>query len=253
MILKSALFESIPRIKHGFSTRLGGVSKGAFATLNLDRGVGDEEASVRENRARFAMMIGLPPSAEIVQTHQVHGTALLMHHEASGQKADGIIADAPRVAVGIRTADCVPILIAALGASGSPDAVAAVHAGWRGATSGILISAVQRLESEGASRSRMRFALGPAIRRADFEVGPEVVEAARKSLGGDEPPASQRASGAWELDLLALLREHLRRLDVSSLHIDEVGGSTFSTPSLFYSHRRDRGVTGRHLAAIAID
>jgi YfiH family protein len=252
MIIRSPVLGTLARIRHGFSTRLGGVSVGPFASLNVDKSAEDDEGRVLENRARLKLMIGLPVDQEIIQVNQVHGTTILMSSVAGEMPADGIIADAPGTAVGVRTADCVPILIACLDAHGTPDAVAAVHAGWRGATGGILIEAVKRLESLGSMPSRMRFALGPAIRKKDFEVGVEVVEAARASLDGDPPPASQRKNGAWELDLFALLRDHLTRLDVAPSQIDDVGGSTFDTPSLYFSHRRDQGRTGRHLAVIGI-
>lgn len=256
MILKSALLDSIPRIRHGFSTRLGGVSKGPFATLNLDLAVGDDEGAVRENNARFRMMIDLDPDRDIVQARQVHGVEILNAREASFDggrcpEGDGIVSDRAGIAVGVRTADCVPVLIACTSERGDPIAVAAVHAGWRGATRGILARAVSALEAAGADRSRMSIALGPAIGGEFFEVGDEVVEAAARSLEGAAPPASRNARGRWQLDLRRLLDMHLHRAGVRRDRIDTVGGSTYGEPSLYFSHRRDRGVTGRHLSAIA--
>lgn len=251
MILTSKLLRTLPGIRHGFSTRLGGVSAGPYASLNLDRSVGDDERCVAENRARFAMMLGLSAETEIVQAKQVHGTTIIAHHEAKGASADGILATEAGVAVGIRTADCVPVLIAATDQKKKPQAVAAVHAGWRGATSRILASAVRALEANGSPRATLHFALGPAIGAADFEVGEEVVEAARSSLDGDDPPIVRGDNDRWRLDLYLLLEAQLQRLDIEPARIDRIGGSTYSAPALFFSHRRDRGLTGRHLSAIA--
>jgi YfiH family protein len=251
MILTSQLLAKIPGIRHGFSTRLGGVSAGPFATLNLDRSVGDEDSRVGENRARFAIMLGLSVPVEIVQVQQVHGTRIVGHREAKGSSADGITADEPGVLIGVRTADCVPILIAALDGRGRPERVAAVHAGWRGATAGILAEAVHALIAQGCDRSRLHFALGPAIAIEDFEVGDEVIEAARRSVYGKEPPAVRGPNGRWHLDLLALLERHLAGAQIDPARVDRVRGSTYSEPALFFSHRRERGHTGRHISAIA--
>ncbi|MCK6547215.1 peptidoglycan editing factor PgeF [Myxococcota bacterium] len=254
MILASPMLSAIPFVRHGFSTRLGGVSSGPFATLNLDRGVGDDDAAVAENRRRFLLGLGAP-GADLVQVHQVHGTAIVDEAtvDRSGPRPEGdaLVCTRPGVVIGVRTADCVPILVVAKALNGRPLAVAAIHAGWRGATAGILGAAIEKLEALGAKRRRMFFALGPAIGRDAFEVGPEVIDAARASLGGEEPPhVVSSTTGKPHLDLFALLERQLARLDVSEPQYERVGGCTHDQPALFFSHRRDRGRTGRHLAAI---
>jgi polyphenol oxidase len=254
MILQSKLLSKLEQVKHGFSTRLGGVSRGPYATLNLDRSVGDDDDAVRENRARFAMMLGLAAETEIVQVHQVHGTRVLDASEALGEKADGIIAGERGVAVGVRTADCVPVLIACTDRQGAIEAVGAVHAGWRGATAGIVLEAIRDLESRGGERAHMYFALGPAIGLPSFEVGDEVIEAASRllaELGGGSLVTIRGPAGKQHLDLHALLETQLELTGVARSQIERVGGCTYAMPSLYFSHRRDRGITGRHLSAIA--
>lgn len=255
MMLESKLLTAIPRVRHGFATRRGGVSSGPFATLNLDRGVGDEDSNVQANRARFVEMLRLPAGTEVVQVEQVHGTTVLdeasVVRSAPRPQADALVCLRPDVAIGVRTADCVPILAVASGPRG-PEAIAAIHAGWRGATAGIVAATVRHLEAQGVRRSALVFAIGPAIGRDAFEVGEEVVEAARRSLGGDTPPVHVHPSTMKpHLDLRRLVELHLERLDVAPTRIEHVGGCTHSDADLFFSHRRDRGRTGRHLAAIA--
>lgn len=233
MILTSALL-SKAGVRHGFSTRRAG-------DLGLDTG---EREIVLENRRRFAEETGLD---RIVQVEQVHGTAIWNAAEAAGHQGDGLVSTDPDLAVGVRTADCAPVLIAA----SDGRAVAAVHAGWRGAVAGIVTAAVERLEAIGASRKTLLFAIGPTIGLEAFEVGDEVIEAAARSLGGDVPPRRMGPRGKWHLDLVRLIELQLGLLGVSPDQIDRVGGCTFSDRSMYFSYRRDRSAAGRHLSAVA--
>jgi len=251
VILRSKKLSSLAGVVHGFSTRQGGVSVGAFASLNLARNVGDVPESVEENRRRLLAAIGAEAFAE---ADQVHGARLIDAERGGslGVEADGLITAVPRLAVAVRTADCASILLAAIDARGRATSVAAVHAGWRGATLGIATVAAHGLLGleKGA---RVIAAIGPTIGVSAFEVGDEVVAAARASLDGDAPPIQRGPSGSshkWHLDLRALIALHLARAGVTE--IDQVGGCTVSEPEMYFSHRRDRGVTGRHLSAIAL-
>lgn len=252
MIKTSPLLSSIRGLRHGFSTRRGGVSDGPYATLNLDRGVGDDETRVRENRARFLEGLGLDAGTRLVQIVQVHGTEVLDAREAEGKSGDGLYSTTAELTVGVRTADCLPVLIAGVDATGRAEVVSAVHAGWRGATAGIVKIAIAKLETLGARRERMRFALGPAIGLEAFEVGEEVIEAAQRSLDGRPPPMMRKASGRPHLDLRGLVREQLLDLGICAETIETVGGCTHAEPDLYYSHRRDQGHTGRHVSAIGL-
>lgn len=233
MILRSLLLSNAG-LRHGFSTRRSG-------DLGLDTG---ERDAVIERRRRFAEAIGV---GRIVQVEQVHGITLWSAEEAEGRQGDGLLSTNPELAVGVRTADCAPVLIATTDGR----AVAAVHAGWRGATAGIVGAAIARFEAIGAPRASLLFAVGPTIGIDAFEVGDEVIEAAGRSLGGEDPPKRMGHRGKWHLDLVRLIERQLGRLGIPPDRIERVGGCTFSNRSLYFSYRRDRGMTGRHLSAIA--
>lgn len=227
---------------HGFSLRTGGVSEGAFATLNLGRTVGDEPARVAENVRRFAGAIGADV-ARLFEVSQVHGRAVVRVTASSEVEAvrkieaDALVTSVAGAAIGVRTADCVPVLI------GDRDsgAVAAVHAGWRGVVAGVLDVALDAL---GADRGSLVAAIGPHIRL--FEVGDEVAGQIAAAARGEDViiPRTPRP----HVDLAKAVRAQLRARGV--LEIDDVGGCTLSEPERFFSHRRDAGRTGRHLSAI---
>ncbi len=255
VLLSSPLLASLPGVRHGFSTRRGGVSLAPFAELNLGFSVGDDPARVEANRTRFIAAGGFGPLAEV---HQVHG-ATVVSADSAGAEADALFCAGPGVAVAVRTADCAPVLLAALDHRGQPGAVAAVHAGWRGACSGVVEAAVGALVAAGFEPSRMRAAIGPAIGPERFEVGPEVVAAAELHLDGDAGPgrfsvglARPGPGGRPHLDLPELVRRCLLRAGLEPGNVDALGRCTASDPDLFFSHRRDGGRTGRHLAAIEL-
>jgi polyphenol oxidase len=217
LILRSLLLSKIPGVKHGFSTRLTDV------TTEL---------------------------GEVVKAKQVHSANVVDAREAKIKtiEADGLISIDEQLPVGIYTADCVPILIACT----KGQAVAAVHAGWRGAVAKIVHAAIAALEKRNVQRSTLRFALGPSISLDAFEVGDEVIEAARASLDGRAPPAVRWDNGKYHLDLRALLVEQLQSLDIPRPHIELTGGCTLIESGLYHSYRRDHA-GGRQLSAIALD
>lgn len=251
VLLRSPLLDAIPGLIHGFSTRRGGVSKPPFHSLNLS-GVGDDPAALAENKARFAKATGLSVE-RWVQVDQVHQTRVV-HAEAvkPGTEADGIVSLKPGPAPGIRTADCAPVLLAAQAPNGAILGVAAVHAGWRSATGGILKVAIAELLRAGATPSGITAAIGPAIGLDAFEVGPEVIEAAQASVGEAELPY-RPAEGKKRphLDLPGLLRLQLSQLGVLPERIDAVGGCTYAQPEIFHSYRRNGAQSGRMLSLIS--
>lgn len=245
----SPLLRRIARVSHGFSTRRGGVSLGAFAGLNLAKNVGDVPEQVAENRRRFTEALG--PKMELAEVEQVHGARVWIVDQGgpAGVEADAIVTQTAGVAAAVRTADCAPILIAAQDGS----AVAAVHAGWRGATLDIPGAAVEALLAKGARASALVAAIGPTIGLEAFEVGDEVISAAERTLGGPARLKTQRGpSGRWHLDLRDLVRCLLERSGIPPAQIEVVGGCTVQDSERYFSHRRDQGRTGRHLSAIAI-
>lgn len=246
-------------VRHAFSTRTGGVSRGPYASLNLGRSVGDDPAAVEENRRRFALAAGFDGPDRLAEVSQVHGAGVVRATSgphASGAlsktEADGLWTDEPGLGVGVRTADCVPVLMVALDERGRAAAVAAIHAGWRGACAGVIAAAVEALGQGGHPADRLLAALGPAIGLSAFEVGDEVIEAASESLGGEAPRTVPGPRGRPHLDLPDLVRRHLHRAGVQSHNVQDLGLCTGSDPLQFFSHRRDGGLTGRHISAIQL-
>lgn len=251
---------SLPGVTHAFSTREGGVSKGPWASLNLGRPYGpgptDDGEAVEENRRRFAAAADYRPE-RLVEVSQVHGARCVRvtasdgaGPESSATEADALWTTEAGVPLGIRTADCAPVLIAAY-AGETPIAVAAVHAGWRGACGGVVPETVRALIKDSPS-AILKVAIGPTIGSEKFEVGDEVIAAAAASIG--RPPRfSPGPRGRPLLDLPDLIRRQLLDAGVQGGNIDLLKHCTFSEADRFFSHRRDAGRTGRHLSVIQIE
>jgi polyphenol oxidase len=233
---------SLP-VRHGFSLRTGGVSTGERASLDLGP-AGDLPPDAWENRRRLAQAAGLDP-ARLVTAHQVHGTRVVRGVAGSVVEADCLWTDADGTWVGIRTADCVPLLLADVRGT----RVAAVHAGWRGTEARIAAAAVSALEAEGTSPSQLRAAIGPCIGRCCYEVGEDLAERFGRAFGDS---VIDRSSGQRpHLDLRQAVRLTLQAAGVAAEAIEDVPGCTACDAEAFFSHRRDRGRTGRHLAFVA--
>jgi hypothetical protein len=195
-----------------FTTRRGGVSGGAFASLNLGLWTGDDAGNVRANRERVRELAGV---ARLAQGRQVHGARIVVDAE-DVEEADGQVTTARGVAAIVLTADCLPVALA------GPGGVGMVHAGWRGLAAGVLEAGVAATQAVAA-------AIGPGVGPCCYEVGDEV----RAVFG-----TSERT-----LDLKAIARERLHAAGVETIH--DCGLCTACDAERFFSHRRDRGVTGR--------
>jgi polyphenol oxidase len=236
--------------RHGFATRAGGSSSGPFASLNLGGGVGDALGAVAENVLRFARAIPFS-LGDLYTVSQVHGPAVRVVTDGEApadvrrERADALVARGTGLAIGVRVADCGSLLLA----DRRTGAVAAVHAGWRGAVAGVVTEAIRAMEgAHGSKVEDLLVAIGPHIRREHFEVGPEVARELAAAA-----PGAKVLHGHGErphADLTAVLRYQLRTAGVAERNIEDLGGCTYADPVRFYSHRRDRGVTGRHLAVI---
>jgi len=227
---------------HGFSTRRGGVSAPPFDALNLGGSVGDDPAAVERNLELLAADAGIDRGA-FRAVRQVHGDRVLVAGEGPHDpdaEADAVLAAAPGLAAAIKTADCVPILIA----DEATGLAAAVHAGWRGTVAEIAVRAVEALQARGAAPSRLVAAVGPAIGRCCYEVSPDL--AARF--------ASRHGAAAVEgrrIDLATANRLLLLEAGLAADRIEVLDRCTSCEPALFFSHRRDAGRTGRHLSFVA--
>lgn len=247
----SPLMESI-RVPHAFSTRIGGVSEGAFASLNLGNPSGavvDSSDDIAENYRRFFEAAGCEGKTRR-SVFQVHGTELVwMNKEtqcAEQPSADAIATDDPDCVACVRVADCVPVLLA----SSDGKFVAAVHAGWRGVVAGVVPASVKALRERIGDATEIFAAIGPSIGPANFEVGIDVVEEFRRVFAADAP-AQIKCGGKGHVDLRAGIAIQLRACGVNGDHIDSTDRCTFRDADEFFSHRRERGVTGRMAAIIA--
>lgn len=244
-VLRSALLNR-HGFRHAFATRSGGVSAAPYDTLNLGFHLGDDEEAVRENRMRFARALELSID-RLFELRQVHGTDV---REVSGldrpeaiadAQGDALIARLEGIGVAARTADCAPVLIA----HPRGGHVAAVHVGWRGAVANVVTQAIRAL---GHDAGELVVAIGPHIRVGAFEIGEEVARAMERAANGGT--VVERDAGTLHGDLSALIRLQLLGCGVPRDAIDDVGGCTHTEVAHFFSHRRDRGKTGRHLSVI---
>jgi len=240
-------------IRHGFFTREGGVSAGIYAGLNCGLGSSDDAALVLENRRRVSAHLGGRFDG-VVTLYQEHGaTALTVTAPLPRDalpKADAVVTGTPGLVIGVLTADCAPVLLA------DPLAliVGAAHAGWRGAVSGILESAIAEMERQGANRDRIIAAVGPTISQAAYEVGPDFEAQVRdrdpRSTAYFTTPASGRAH--FDLPGYALMR--LTKAGIASaINLERC---THGRESQFFSFRRTtqrkEADYGRQISAIVV-
>jgi YfiH family protein len=227
----------LPGARAMFTTRRGGCSTGPYTSLNLGRLTGDDQVHVDRNRAHLADTAGVA----ISRMRQVHGTVVIRLSAAIADdepapfgaeppEADGQATDRPGIAPMVLTADCLPVAIAGRGA------VAVVHAGWRGLADGVIAEGVRAVRELGAGAD-LAAAIGPGAGPCCYEVGEEVHGAFPA-----HPSAVHLGDGGRSLDLKAIARGELEAAGVTTVH--DLAMCTICS-ELFFSHRRDRGVTGR--------
>jgi YfiH family protein len=253
-IIRAACLSEIGGVSHGFFTRQGGVSSGIYDSLNCGIGSKDEPACVAENRDRVARSLGAEPE-HVVTLYQVHSaTAVIVDTpfaRGSLPKADALVTRAPGLVVGALAADCTPVLFA------DPHAkvVAAAHAGWRGAASGVLEAVLLAMQRLGAERSRIRAAIGPCINQAHYEVGTEFESEFLRRGSQNGRFFTRPSRGARPLfDLPGYVE---RRLADAGLDIIERQcPCTYENESLFFSYRRstqrNESDYGRQISAIVV-
>lgn len=240
-------------VRHGFFTRVGGVSEGIYRGLNAGVGSDDAGDKVAENRARVAAWMGVAPD-RLVTLYQIHSADALVVREAFGSprpKADAMVTDRPGIALGVLAADCGPVLFA----DGEAGVVGAAHAGWKGTFTGVLEATIEAMETLGAKRERISAVLGPSISAANYEVGPEFVarfiaaDAANQAWFGPSP-----RTGHAMFDLNGYTVDRLARAGVSA---GTVGRCTYAEENLFFSYRRathrQEPDYGRQISAIALE
>ncbi len=238
-------FESLARfgeVRHGVFTRLGGVSVPPFATLNTGHTVGDEPGAVAENHRRMCHMLGVE-MASIASGGQVHGTGVaLIRPQDRGRvqpNTDILLTDQPGIPLMQRFADCVPLVLY--------DPVCRVlglaHAGWRGTVHGVALEAARAMvQAFGSRPADIVAGVGPSIGPCCYEIGSEVAARIRSNFRQGEW-LYPRPDSAIHLDLWMANRQQLERAGVRQVEV--AGVCTACHTEEFFSHRAERGVTGR--------
>ena len=260
LIFKIPLWEEkFPELYHAFSTRMGGVSDGERATMNLRFKRADSAAVVRENYRRLTAAAAAPYEG-LVLTRQVHGDAVLAVRDRSlcgrglsdgdiAPEYDGLMTDLPGVTLVKHFADCVPLFF-----YDPVHRVAAIsHAGWRGTVQRIGGKTIQSMGQTYGSRPQDIYcAIGPSIGPCCFEVDAPVRDAFAQSYGGASPHIHEDGNGKFHIDLQACNREDMLQNGIPASQIAMANLCTSCDPETFYSHRRDRGHTGTLAGLIGI-
>jgi polyphenol oxidase len=239
-------------VPHGFLGRIGGISMGVAAGLNVGLGSGDEPDAIIENRRRAIEAVA--PGARLVSVYQVHSADCVVAGDWSDDhrpKADALVTDRPGLALGIVTADCAPVLFADADAG----VIGAAHAGWKGAVGGVTDATIAAMEALGARRERIVAAVGPCIARRSYEVDDRF----RSRFTADDPAnerffADGKRPAHFQFDLEAYV---VHRLAAAGLtRIAALGEDTYSQNDRFFSFRRathaGEADYGRQISLIAL-
>lgn len=244
---------------NGFSSRMGGVSPMPEAALNLAGFNEDTAENILENRRRFLKLF--PGEWSLAGCWQMHGTDVRLVKSVAEAKpaenspgdtiyCDAIVSNAAKILAGVKTADCVPLLIA----DPKSGSFAAVHAGWRGTFAGVALYAIERMTQEyGAEPGDLRVAIGPAAASCCYEVGPEVIDGFRERFAYAGELFLPTREGHACIDLLQANREQLKAAGVDSSRIHTAPLCTLCRTDLFFSYRREKltqGKVGRLMSVI---
>lgn len=246
--LEVEAFAALEGVTHAFCTRNGGVSVGPYASLNTGFLSGDRKEDVLRNLALIGEAFAIPRGG-LVLMGQVHGHRISVidgngSPPESIPECDGLITAQPGVALGIRTADCVPLLFA----DPFRRVIGVAHAGWRGTASRIASRMVDLFEERFSSRREdLLVAVGPAIGGCCYQVDAPVVDAFSRLPGAESFLRPCQEPGRWMLDLASANRRELSERGVPAKHVHSVGCCTACRSELFFSHRAHQGRTGRQV------
>ena len=256
-LLKSTVLKS----NHAFSTRIGGISELEHTKgMNLAFGRGDSAATVLRNLELLASALGINP-ADVISVSQIHSnTVVKVTFEDAGRgcyldssfSCDGYVTSEANLPIGVKTADCVPILLEARDNDGNVIAVSAIHAGWRGTADRIAANAILKLCELGAEKENIYVAIGPCIDKCCYEVGMDFAKAIEEKLGQNYKNkfVIKGDNGSLYADLKGMNLNVLTDLGVPRENINVSEYCACCNENLFYSHRRQKGVRGAHLSVI---
>jgi len=219
--------------RHGFFTRQGGVSTGPYASLNCSFSGADDRANVFENRALVAAAMGIAPD-HLLGLKQVHGTKVITvttpWEIGQGPDADALVTAAQNIAIGVITADCVPVLFS----NEAGTVIGAAHAGWRGALAGVLEATVLAMQALGGAN--ITAAIGPCIHQASYEVRADL----RDPILARDPADARffingKADGFWQFDLPGYCAARLAAIGIPAAILPH---DTCADEQQFFSHRR---------------
>lgn len=253
-MLRSTAFENLGRIRHGFFTREGGRSDGLYTSRNCGTGSDDDPENVAQNRADVARELDVE-SLNLLTLYQIHSPMAVIVEEPWKQgdapQADAMVCREAGIALGILTADCVPVLFA------DPEAgvVGAAHAGWKGATGGVLESTIAAMEELGGGAGRIHAAIGPCIQQDSYEVSRDFRETV-EALDQDNEAFFRDGDreGHFQFDLPGYVSHRLENAGVGS--IDNLAIDTYEDENRFFSYRRmthrKEQDYGRQISVIAL-
>jgi hypothetical protein len=244
MLIKPAIFDAFPNLIAAESNRHGGISPAPYTSLNLGLNTQDDPSRVDQNRALFLRALQISEDA-LAAAHQVHGNEVLAATKSGIYEGyDALITAEKGLAVGVTVADCCPVLVY----DAQNQAVAAVHAGWRGTTSRVVLAALQQMQLSFKTRPEDCFAyIGTCISQKHYEVDEKVAVqfAEAHKLPGELP-------GKWHVDLRAANRYQLKSFGVPDAQIETSPYCTWEHNDDYYSHRKEKGTTGRMMAVIGL-
>lgn len=253
-MLQAALIAALPGIRHAFFTRNGGVSQGVYDSMNGGVRSNDAPEHVAENRARMALALGVSPE-RFITPYQIHSPDVVVAEQPwtadDRPRADAVVTRVPGLAIGVSTADCGPLLFA----DSEARVIGAAHAGWRGAFTGVIEATIAAMEKLGASRGNISVALGPTIRQANYEVGPEfVARFVAADIDNTRFFTDAEREGHAMFDLTGYIASRIEQAGI--VNFEDLGLCTYAEPERFYSFRRATHQSepdyGRHINAIAL-